>query len=336
MAMDTKRLRAVQMLVLANACWALSFPTMKAVDLLQKSILPEVSSWFVASSSLMVRFGIAALVMLVVSVRTLRNLTGLELWQGLVLGLFASAGLMFQMDGLAYTSASTSAFLTQFYCLLIPVFVACRTRRWPSPRVVVSCLLVIAGVGVLSEINWQTLRIGRGELETLVGSTIFTGQILWLQRPKFTANNVNHFTLVMFAVIAVTCLPVAAMTGPESGDWTAGYQSIPMLMMMGILTGFCTLAGYLLMNYWQPFLTATQAGLIYCLEPVFASLFALFLPGWLSILAGIHYPNETIGVGLVVGGGLITVANALIQLQPAPVIEPGLAINSTAPSRFTS
>jgi drug/metabolite transporter (DMT)-like permease len=336
MATDTKRLRAVQMLVLGNACWALSFPTMKAVGSLHESILPDISSWYVAASTLMLRFGIAALVMLVVSARTLRNLTGLEVWQGLVLGLFASAGLMFQMDGLAYTSASTSAFLTQFYCLLIPVFVACRTRRWPSPTVVVSCLLVIAGVGVLSEINWQTMRMGRGELETLVGSTIFTGQILWLQRSKFSHNNVNHFTLVMFAVIALTCLPMAAMTGPENSDWTVAYQSMPMVLMMGILTGFCTLAGYLLMNYWQPFLTATQAGLVYCLEPVFASLFALFLPGWLSILAGINYQNETIGIGLVVGGGLITVANALIQLQPAPVIEPELPTAPTAPSRITS
>ena len=87
---------------------------------------------------------------------------------------------------------------------------------------------------------------------------------------------------------------------------------------MGILTVFCTLGGYLLMNYFQPFLTATQAGLIYCLEPVFASLFALFLPGWFSSMAGIQYANEQLSLALLVGGGLITVANALMQLEPAP------------------
>ena len=46
MATDSKRLRAAQMLVLANACWALSFPTMKALTLLQQPLLPESSSWF--------------------------------------------------------------------------------------------------------------------------------------------------------------------------------------------------------------------------------------------------------------------------------------------------
>ena len=97
---------------------------------------------------------------------------------------------------------------------------------------------------------------------------------------------------------------------------------------MGVLTVFCTLGGYLLMNYWQPFLTATQAGLLYCLEPVFTSLFALFLPGWLSAFAGISYANEKLTLGLLLGGGLITAANVLIQLQPA--VQPVKRIRSAA------
>jgi len=314
---DPKRLRAAQMLVLANACWALSFPIMKALNFLQAPLLPGSSSWFIASMTISVRFGLAAVIMLALCAKTLRRMTALEVWEGLGLGVFACAGLIFQMDGLAYTSASTSAFLTQFYCLLIPLIVAFRDRRWPTWRVVASCLMVIAGVSVLSDINWRDFHIGRGELETLIGSTIFTGQILWLQRPKFAQNNVNHFTLVMFAVIAVAALPVMAATGGKSDDWMAAWHSPSSLVFMGLLTVFCTLGGYLLMNYWQPFLTATQAGLLYCLEPVFTSVFALFLPAWFSSLAGIEYANERIGVSLLIGGGLITVANVFIQLQPS-------------------
>jgi drug/metabolite transporter (DMT)-like permease len=177
--------------------------------------------------------------------------------------------------------------------------------------------MVIAGVTVLSEINLREFHIGRGELETLIGSTIFTAQILWLQRSKFARNNVNHFTLVMFAVIAITALPVVLLTGGRSDDWLAAWHSVPALAFMGVLTVFCTLGGYLLMNYWQPFLTATQAGLLYCLEPVFTSVFALFLPGWFSAFAGIAYANENLTSSLLLGGGLITVANVLMQLQPS-------------------
>jgi hypothetical protein len=53
------------------------------------------------------------------------------------------------------------------------------------------------------------------------------------------------------------------------------------------------------------------------LESVFASMLALFLPALLSRWMGFDYPNELLTWQLLVGGGLITVANVLIQLKPA-------------------
>lgn len=316
MSNDPRRLRAAQMLVLANAGWALSFPAVKALLLVQQPLVPAANSWFLSSLTVAYRFGLAALLMLCICAPTLRQITWLEFWEGLVLGVVSAAGLIFQMDGLAYTSASTSAFLTQFYCLLIPIIVAFRERQWPPVVVMLSCGMVIAGVGVLSEVRWSNLKIGRGELETLIASVIFTAQILWLQRPKFAANNVDHFTLVMFAVTALACAPVAWSTQARASDWISAYESLPAAGFLAILVLFCTMGAYRLMNRWQPFLTATQAGLMYCLEPVFASLFALFLPALFSRWAGVQYPNETLTVSLLIGGGLITLANVLIQLSP--------------------
>jgi len=65
------------------------------------------------------------------------------------------------------------------------------------------------------------------------------------------------------------------------------------------------------MNRWQGTMRAERAGLIYCAEPLFASLLALFLPGWMSHLWQIDYPNEIATVHLIAGGGLITIANLL-------------------------
>jgi drug/metabolite transporter (DMT)-like permease len=84
---------------------------------------------------------------------------------------------------------------------------------------------------------------------------------------------------------------------------------------MGAVILFCTLGAYTLMNVWQPHVTATEAGLIYCIEPLFASLFALVLPGWISHVARIDYPNERLTSHLLIGGGLITAANVLIQID---------------------
>ena len=65
-------------------------------------------------------------------------------------------GMIFQNDGLQYTSASTSAFLTQIYAILIPLWLALRRRRLPPAVVWVSCVLVLAGVA-----DPRAVRLGR-------------------------------------------------------------------------------------------------------------------------------------------------------------------------------
>jgi drug/metabolite transporter (DMT)-like permease len=253
-------------------------------------------------------------------------MTRLELLQGIGLGLFGGLGILFQMDGLAYTPASTSAFLTQCYCLILPFWAACRDREWPAQRLLLGCALVVAGVAVLARVDWHHLRLGRGELETIVASVIFTGQILWLERPRFAANNVNHFSLVMFSMMALVCLPVAVVNTHDSSDWLRAYSNAPTIGFLSILVLCCTLGAYLIMNHWQRHVGATVAGLIYCIEPVFASAFALFLPGWFSAWAGVDYPNEIVTMNLLLGGGLITAANVLVQW---PGVPPGRELESS-------
>lgn len=290
---------------------------MKALGQMHQTLMPSATTWFSASLCMTYRFAIAGLVMFFMCRRTIRRLTWSEFYEGAGLAFFASGGLVFQMDGLAYTSASTSAFLTQCYCLIIPVWVSLRERRWPSAVVVLSCGLVIIGVGILSKVDLRQLKLGRGEMETLIASVIFTAQILWLQRKCFAKNNVMNFTLVMFVMIALFCLPIALLTAKNRSDLWMAYSTVPTALSLSILVLFSTLGGYLLMNRWQPLVTATQAGLIYCVEPVFASAAALVMPGWFSKIAGIDYPNERLGLNLLLGGGLITIANVLVQLGGA-------------------
>lgn len=309
-------LRATLLLLLATVFWSLSFTTMRALLLAQQVALPGTGTWFISSLCVGLRFGLAAVIMLLWCGATIRRLTGLEVWQGAGLGVFGSLGLILQMDGLAYTTASTSAFLTQCYCLIIPLWVTIIDRRWPSPLVLTSCALVMVGVAVLSRVSWGDLRLQRGEWETLLASVFFTGQILWLQRPAFARNDANHFSLVMFVVMAIVGVLLAAGSQHAPGDWFTAYTSAGSWALMGLLVVFSTLGGYLLMNHWQPLVSATEAGLIYCAEPVFVSLSAVFLPAWMGWLAGVDYPNETLDRSLLIGGGLITLANVLIQAGP--------------------
>lgn len=313
---------AIGMLVVANAFWGLSFPLIKAMGSLQSALLPGASTWFVTSAVIVPRFALAALVVAAFSLPALRTMTRREWRQGLELGLFCGGGLVFQVDGLQYTAASTSAFLTSFYALLIPLWLALRTRRNPPLLVWASCALVIAGVAVLAQLDWRDLRIGRGEIETLVGSMFFAGQILCLDRPEFAGNRAGPITTLMFVTQVAVGLVLAAFTAPAGGGMLAFAGSATWMGFVVALVIVCTLGTFTVMNKWQPKITATEAGLIYCLEPVFASILALFVPAWLSAWAGIDYPNERATANMLLGGGLITAANVLLQLNPPAKPQP--------------
>ncbi|MBM3875177.1 MAG: DMT family transporter [Verrucomicrobia bacterium] len=313
---DPLQRRARQVLVFVTVLWAVSFPTMRAVSLAQEGLLPGRSTFFFAGLCTVYRFGLAAMVLAVWTAPTLRTMTRLEWQHGLGLGFFAGIGLLLQMDGLAHTDASTSAFLSQCYCFLIPLWVAWRDRRMPVWNVILGCALVTAGVAVLARVDFRSFRLGRGELETLIASLFFTAQILWLERARFAACRINHSTTVQFAVMALVGLPVALVTTQRGDDWLAAYRTAPLLGMLVILVAVCTLGAGVLMNHWQRHVGATLAGLIYSCEPVFASALARVAPAWLGAWAGIPYPNETLTAHLLAGGGLIFAANVIAHWKP--------------------
>ncbi|MEO7599903.1 MAG: DMT family transporter [Opitutus sp.] len=309
--------QALLMLLVANFFWGLSFPLIKALALLHTRMFPHAGTWFSGIYTIAPRFLLATMILASVQPREFWRVNRGEVKQGLFIGLFSAAGMLFQNDGLQFTAASTSAFLTQFYAIMIPLYLAIRSRT--SPRLVVwlSCALVLAGVAILGRFDWTTMSLGRGEWETLLASAFFMVQILWLEKPEFSGNRPIKLTLVMFATEAVVFAVLACILAPDTSALLLPWTSPVWLAFTGTLTLFCTLGAFLLMNTWQPKISATEAGLIYCFEPIFGSAMALFLPGLFSVWAGINYPNEQATLNLIIGGSLITAANVLIQLRPA-------------------
>ena len=308
--------RALWMLLLGNLFWGLSFPLIKAIGLEHAQLLPASSNWFITAYTIAPRFLLAALILAVLLRGELVRMSALEFRQGLFIGLAATGGVLFQNDGLQFTSASTSAFLTQLTAILVPCWIAWRTRRAPPPVVWLCCALVLVGVGVLARFDFRTLKMGRGEFETLVCSFFFMGQILVLDDRRYLGNRALPVSFVMFAVLAVIFSVMALLTAPRPADVLVPWTSAPWLGFTVLLTLFCTLGSFIIMNKYQPAITATEAGLIYCIEPIFASLMALFLPGWFSMWAGFDYPNETLTWHLLLGGAFITLGNVLLQLKP--------------------
>jgi drug/metabolite transporter (DMT)-like permease len=307
--------KAVRILALTTVFWSLSFPLVKAITIVQGALIPGASSWFHAGLTAFVRFTVAGITVAILSAKTLRAFTLCELWQGIGLGFFAAGGILLQMDGLSHTSASTSAFLTQGFCVVVPIIVALRDWRFPGVRVLVALILLMGGVAILSNFDLKALRLGRGETETLIAAIFFGGQIIWLERPIFAKNDANHFSVAMFGTMAGMSAPIILMTWHGPRDVLICYSSPSVIVLSAAITLFCTVIAFVYMNKWQRFVPATEAAIIYGAEPVFASILALFLPGIISKFADIHYANERVTGQLLVGGALVVGANVLLQLR---------------------
>lgn len=310
-------------LVFTCALWGLSFPVIKALSLEQTARMPEASSGFLAAWLQVARFGLGALLLAPMVARMPRPTRG-ELRQGLQLALWGGLGMGIQADGLAYTEASTSAFLTQAYCVLLPLWAAVQTRRRPSLRIVGATMLVLIGGAILSGVRPDSLKVGRGETETLVAAMFFGLQILTLENPRYAVNRGRPVTLIMCAGIALLYIPVTLITSPAPGALITAGASWPTFVLVASLVVFCTVGAFLLMNTWQRRVSATEAGLIYTTEPIFAAAYALFLPAGISQMANVPYANEQLTTQLIAGGSLILSANAWMQWKSKPH-PPGIA-----------
>jgi drug/metabolite transporter (DMT)-like permease len=338
---------AIGALVLVNALWGISFPVVKALNAMTDAHFgvaidtAEHSSAFrlLASSwMLATRFTLAFALLCMVGFRLVYQTTREEWRAGSIIGILFFSGMVLQVIGLATIPASRSGFLTSLTTVFTPLLGIILFRVYPSRWMVIGAILALLGVVVLTElivIDTSGIRFAEdaserwtwGDTLTTIGSMFFAVQVLLLD---YFGKRMRSVTLTcgMFATTAVLSLllfsGMLAMQwfDPPSGqamhvsDWlrltaTPGYAG-----SLFLLASLCSVISFGLMNRFQPHVSASQAAVIYSLEPVFASTWALFLPGWLSLWTGLDHSNEFWHWSLIVGGGMILIAN-LFALYPS-------------------
>jgi drug/metabolite transporter (DMT)-like permease len=307
--------RARLLLIGATLFWGLTFPLVRALQLAQREHVPGLSAPAVVCADVALRFGLAALVLLTLCAHQLRHITGREWWQAGGLALLAGIGLYLQTLGLAWADASVVGFLTQLYTLIIPLIVAVRDRRLPGARVVVACGMVIGGAALLSPNFLRHFSFGPGEWVTILSTGFFAGQIVWVERPIFAENRSLLVTMLMFALLGVMFGVGYVVQGGDVATLGRLFAPTAVWQMFLVLLFPCTIFTVLVMNAWQRWVSATEAGLIYCIEPVISATLCGFLPGWISRYAGIAYPNEPLRWTLLIGGLLIVGATVLVATE---------------------
>ena len=283
----TTLLAAAALLAIA-ACWGSTFFLIK--DLLDR--VPTLD--FLA-----VRFSIAAVVLLLVAPRALGRLSPVVRRHAVVLGVLYGIAQILQTAGLAHTPASISGFVTGLYVVFTPLLAAALLRTRIPPVTWAAVLLATIGLGVLA---LRGFSIGYGELITLASAVLYALHIVGLGAWS-TAQDAVGMTILQIIVIALICTLATAHDGIVLPDRTSDWVSV---VYMAVVVGAL---GLLAQTWAQAHLPPTRSAIIMSMEPVFASLFAVWLGG------------EHVTTRLLLGGSMVLVAMLTVELAPRRVVE---------------
>jgi drug/metabolite transporter (DMT)-like permease len=215
------------------------------------------------------RFAAAALLVGVVFWAPLRRLGTDGLRAGVLMGVFLTAGYVFQTLGLEETTASNAGFITGLFVVFTPVLAAIVLRErvaaigWAAAAASAVGLFLLSGVGGDFSL--------RGDGLVLLCAVSFAAHILATSR-AVEHHDVGALVAVQLTVCAVVCLALAAAAGDleEPRGETVWSALIVTALVASAL-------GFFVQTFAQQHAPPARTALILASEPAFAGLFGYLL-----------------------------------------------------------
>jgi len=276
-AAATRRIAEGALLLIA-AIWGTTFPLLRIT-------LQRLSPYDVIA----LRFTIAAIVLAVIYPRRLSRMGPAAVWDGVRTGLFMVAGYLTQAIGLTTISTPRSAFLTGTAVVGVPLVSFLVLRLGVGLGEAAGVGLAFLGLAFFYADAGLTLRAG--DLWTLAGAAAFAAQVVYT---NIAARRSDPFAVS--ALQAVVAAAVGWIFVGVHGGLSVPIRSVPwgtMLYLAAVATAFILVLQTWALGKTKP----VRAGVIYSMEPVFASIFAMAFfgegmsareaAGSVAILAGV-------------------------------------------------
>ena len=300
------RRKATWGLLAVTFAWGATFIWMKQA---MNAIQPEIEIYGrtpVVATLVGGRFFIAFVALFLISKEARLALSNLQLWKGgTILGGILLVGFITQMIGLDSITPSTSAFLTSLYVVFTALITTTLTGQKVTRTMILGVALATFGAGFIEgppHLSW-----GAGEVLTVFCAFFFALHILYTQKITEEMSPIG-VTSTSFLIVAMGSLVVTILTAGSSTTDTLSVVTndgvILPLLCLGLIGSLFAL---LLLNLLQRFLHPVQAAIIYALEPVWATVFALGLgmtswTGWIAV-----------------GGGALLIGNLMVELRESPI-----------------
>lgn len=217
------------------------------------------------------RFSIAAICILALFFKQIKNADKACVRWGILIGLLQFAALFVQLFALQYTTTAKQSFLAATYVLFTPFAARILYRKKILPKNYIASLLALAGIAFLSLRGSAEIQIG--DFITLGFALLFSAQIVIVGNLPEKCKTIpitfyQTLASAVFAGIAAFC------TGIPNGlfsihSWTG-------IVYLGVINTAVALG---LQNFAQKYTSESHAALLLSLESVFGLLFSILYYG---------------------------------------------------------
>ena len=280
-----KALQADLLLLLVAILWGATFPLVSAA-------LPYMHTYLLVSA----RFTVAAVFFLPFVFLKLKKTDKRVLIAGLVLGVLNAAVYIFQTLGMRHVDADTAAFIASVGVVFVPFFSALMGLGRVKKIEIVGCLTCVFGLYILTGADFNAFTFDEGLI--LVAAIAWALGVCYIQ---YASPRIKETDLLAFYQI-VFLLPISFFLSTFNFHMPV---LKPIVVFTISYTGIlATVVVFVIQVRYQRNTTATHAAIIYSLEPVLASLIAIYVN---------HLPLTP---KVIYGGGIILLSILIIEVFP--------------------
>lgn len=253
-----KKWLAIGGLILVTIIWGGGFV---ASDMALGSMLPF--------QIMAVRFLLAAVLMGLISIKSLKGIKWEEVRAGGLMGIALFAAFSLQIIGLQYTTPSKNAFLTALNVVIVPFIAFLVLKKKIGAKGILGAVMSVLGVALLS-LNGD-LSLGLGDGLTLLCAVGFAFQIFFTSEfvKRYRATVLNFVQMATAFLLSAVSLLISGQT--EFQVTAQGWLSV--LYLGAVSTTVC----YLLQTASQKYVDETKAAIILSMESVFGTLFSIII-----------------------------------------------------------
>ncbi|MBW2600162.1 MAG: DMT family transporter [Deltaproteobacteria bacterium] len=282
----TRRLGAYFLLLVTTFFWGTTF-------VIVKQAVEQVGVFLFLSQ----RFSLAFLILLVICLVLRRPFKKEYLKGGIIIGTLLFGSFAFQTMALLYTTASNAAFLTGLNVVLVPIAGAILLKQSVNRSVKLGVILAAAGLYLLcTNGGWS---FNRGDILAMTCAACIALHLIFTGRFA-RESDVYWLTTIQIGVVALFSTLIAKFGGNEILVW---HQEILWALVICVL---------LVQTSMQRFTSPTHTALIFCMEPVFAALYAYWAIG------------ERFGARGLIGATLILAGMVISEISFPPLRRAGL------------